>query len=484
MSLITQLLQDLESRRSRPSPAGGDSLRDLIWPGDRADSAPAVGLMAQISRSPILRLAVLGSLLLLVALLLWGAWRVFAPQTASKPAAELLAPSVVAPVPAPAAIETAIPAAPTPVTPNEPAAVTPTAVAPPPEATPAVAVSKVTQIQDLRLSVLTDHTRLVLDATAPLAHQISVEPDRVVIDLEHAALDKPLPVLDLQKGLLKQVQAEPQGAGLRLTLSLKSAVTARTLALAPEQDYGHRLVIDLYPVTTQGHRDPVAQDSASPAATPAPSPPQPAARASGPRSLKQAHRLSAAEQAEQDYLNAVQLLQQDKPGAAEVLLRKVLAHDAEHLKAREALADALLKRALVKQAETVLAAGIKINPEYLLFTKLYARVLLDQGDASAALTALEDQAASAAQDPEYQAFLAALYQRIERHNDAISAYRKALARQPQQGVWWMGLGISLEATQQPPEALEAYRNAQNRGTLAPAVLDFVKARISVLKGRI
>jgi len=39
MSLINQMLQDLERRRSQPSDAQRDVLRDLVWPGTAAVAA-------------------------------------------------------------------------------------------------------------------------------------------------------------------------------------------------------------------------------------------------------------------------------------------------------------------------------------------------------------------------------------------------------------------------------------------------------------
>ncbi len=188
--------------------------------------------------------------------------------------------------------------------------------------------------------------------------------------------------------------------------------------------------------------------------------------------------------AERSYQEAVEALQNGRIAEAQQGLREALAQQPRHHPSRELLAEIYLRNGQTGEAENLLAAGAMLDPRYTLFSKLHARLLVDRGDTSAALAVLEDKAASAAQDAEYQAFLAALYQRMERHNDAIAIYRKVLASEPRQGVWWMGLGISLEATGQQPEALEAYRHAQATGNLAPAVLDFVKGRISILKGRL
>jgi MSHA biogenesis protein MshN len=62
-------------------------------------------------------------------------------------------------------------------------------------------------------------------------------------------------------------------------------------------------------------------------------------------------------------------------------------------------------------------------------------------------------------DPEYYAFLAALLQREGRHRETVDYYRAALRTAPGNGLWLMGLGISLRATSQFAEARESFQRA-------------------------
>ena len=96
-----------------------------------------------------------------------------------------------------------------------------------------------------------DHTRLVFDLSGPLDHRLSElkNPDRLVIDLENARLDKPLPSLDFSGPLVRGVRSGQRDFDtLRVVLDLKNATRPRAFLLKPYGQYGHRLVIDLYDV--------------------------------------------------------------------------------------------------------------------------------------------------------------------------------------------------------------------------------------------
>jgi MSHA biogenesis protein MshN len=87
----------------------------------------------------------------------------------------------------------------------------------------------------------------------------------------------------------------------------------------------------------------------------------------------------------------------------------------------------------------------------------------------------------AGSNPEYHAFLAGVLQREQRHAEAAQHYRDALQLTPQNGMWWMGLGISLQADQHPAEAREAYRRARAANGLSAELQAFVDRKLDACR---
>jgi MSHA biogenesis protein MshN len=48
-------------------------------------------------------------------------------------------------------------------------------------------------------------------------------------------------------------------------------------------------------------------------------------------------------------------------------------------------------------------------------------------------------------------------------------------------VWWLGLGMSLQATNRPAAAQEAYRQARATGTLQPDLAALAEQRLKQLQ---
>lgn len=99
-----------------------------------------------------------------------------------------------------------------------------------------------------------DYTRLTLESKKPFRHNMfSIKnPERLVIDIEDVEMSKELNELSKLVGAddpyIKSVRVGRFKPGVvRLVLDLKSEVNPQLFDLKPVKDYGHRMVLDVYP---------------------------------------------------------------------------------------------------------------------------------------------------------------------------------------------------------------------------------------------
>jgi N-acetylmuramoyl-L-alanine amidase len=111
----------------------------------------------------------------------------------------------------------------------------------------AAGTAQAVEVRDLRLWAGPDHTRVVLELSGPTAHNLFAlrDPDRVVIDLAGAtrAASASAPAA---QGVVRQVRFGTRDDGsLRVVLDLQAGVQSKSFYVAPNESYGHRLVVDL-----------------------------------------------------------------------------------------------------------------------------------------------------------------------------------------------------------------------------------------------
>ncbi len=126
----------------------------------------------------------------------------------------------------------------------------------------------VTQVKSMRLWRAPDNTRLVFDLSGPVQHSVFTlsAPDRLVIDINGATLAAPLNVATSNTPISSVRSAQRTPTDLRVVVDLKKSVTPKSFTLAPNAQYGNRLVVDLY--------DQEADAIAASAPTPSPAPVQ------------------------------------------------------------------------------------------------------------------------------------------------------------------------------------------------------------------
>ncbi len=103
-------------------------------------------------------------------------------------------------------------------------------------------------IESARLWPAPDNTRLVLDLSGPVKHRVFTlsNPSRVVVDIDGARLNAELSGLDLTDSGVSRIRSGVRnGNDVRIVLDLSARLTPRSFTLRPNEQYGHRLVLDL-----------------------------------------------------------------------------------------------------------------------------------------------------------------------------------------------------------------------------------------------
>ena len=105
-----------------------------------------------------------------------------------------------------------------------------------------------TTVENIRIWSENDKTRVVLDLSHPVEHNIFTlrGPDRLVIDLKDSRLSGALSDMPRGAGTVRSIRSAVRANGqLRVVLDLNTAVRSRTFTAGPNASYGDRLVVDL-----------------------------------------------------------------------------------------------------------------------------------------------------------------------------------------------------------------------------------------------
>jgi Tfp pilus assembly protein PilF len=174
---------------------------------------------------------------------------------------------------------------------------------------------------------------------------------------------------------------------------------------------------------------------------------------------------------------AVQLINSGRTAKAEALLQGLLG-GVEDYSARQHLLALYGRQKQVNRKRRLLRESMTKYPDAALFKTEYARSLFQSAAYRAVIQLFKNEISI---DVTQQALVAASYQRLDEHEDAVKHYRLALAQDANNGRNWIGLGISQEHTAALEEALNSYQRAVELGGLNGRLRAFVAARSSALE---
>lgn len=113
------------------------------------------------------------------------------------------------------------------------------------------------KIDGVRVWPAPDHTRIVFDVSERVEHKIFTldNPSRLVIDISNVSANPQLDALKSPSKLVKRVRhATRNDDDLRVVLDLTQKIKPRSFVLSANQQYGNRLVVDLYPQSAKSSK--------------------------------------------------------------------------------------------------------------------------------------------------------------------------------------------------------------------------------------
>jgi len=199
-----------------------------------------------------------------------------------------------------------------------------------------------------------------------------------------------------------------------------------------------------------------------------------------PRIDKRMASRTPQERAEAHYQRGVTAHQAGQINDSADAFMAALREDARYAPARQAQAGLLIGQSRHDEALALLHEGISLSPQQPTLALMLARLQAERQDLSAAADTLKAASGNATNNAEYQGFHAAILQRAGRHSEAAEKFSTALRLAPANSVWWMGLGISLAASDQSAAAREAFMRAKTTGALPPEAGQYVELRLRQL----
>lgn len=186
---------------------------------------------------------------------------------------------------------------------------------------------------------------------------------------------------------------------------------------------------------------------------------------------------SSQEKAEAEYRRGVSMVNQGQMKEGAESLRQCLRLDGSHAAARQLLLRLVLEQRGYDEARGLLEEGVRLQPGRYQWALTLARLLVDRNDPAAAWQALQGSMGAAAASADYQGLAGNVLQRLGRPRESADYYRAALRIAPNDGRWWLGLGLALEAEGNSPEARQAFQSARASGNLSPELTAFVDQRL-------
>jgi len=259
------------------------------------------------------------------------------------------------------------------------------------------------------------------------------------------------------------VAATPPAAPPNATVAAPPEQISENLRLA-----SHLEVVPLPAAPVLAVPDPVVPAPKIETPVPAADPPKlaPAAPVGPVRIEKSPVMATPRDRADAEYRRAEGAMASGRTAEAIEGLRAALKHDPAYVQVRQILLRQLLDLRKTDEAMAVLQEGLEVQPMQTGWAMSLARLQLEQNDLAAADRTLARSQAYGEANADYAGFQGHVKSRLGAQRQAVMHYQRAVRLAPNEGRWWLGLGLALEADGHAPEAKDAFKRGLATSTLS------------------
>lgn len=269
------------------------------------------------------------------------------------------------------------------------------------------------------------------------------------------------PVAAAEMQSVPVLPSEPVAAGLSQNLRMAQEL----LALPPEPEPpAQPVVADILKPAMALARTPEPEPAPAPVVQPSTASTTP--MVATPASIEKSPVLATPrDRADAEWRRAEAALAGGRGEEARAALQAALRHDPGHVQVRQVLLRHLLEVRRLDEAVRVLQEGLELQPAQTGWAMSLARLHLERGELPAADAVLARSQAFAESQADYAGFQGHLKTGLGQHRQAAAHYQRATRLAPNDGRWWLGLGLALESDGRLPEGREALRRALSSGNL-------------------
>lgn len=334
------------------------------------------------------------------------------------------------------------------------------------------------ELLNLDISEARDHVSINLTFSGLPGYELVEKPDapcQLILNFDKLQTAKNL-TIPQQRGFLQQLHLRPRGPGLQLLADFADRPRIQTVQVVQHSPTTYQLQLLIGPIDPPAAQIPALKTQTEQLSAEGTEKKRESVASTPVTRSKKNNRTNPAEEF---FQQGLELRRQGDLAEAVEQLSRALTTDPQLLPARVQLAEVFEQQQQPVQAETILLQGLQLAPGHPQLRKILARLLMKQQRHADAVVLLKNPPQpSFAQDLEYHALLAALYQEVGHYTEAGNLYQQLLVLRPNQAIWWFGLALSLDQSDHQNQARQAFSRALQLPGLPPEVRDYIQARLA------